>query len=234
MRKAAMTLNGLVAVFFVAFLAYTFVAKRHLEGLAREFVTEKTLHYSGPIVEMAAASLEMPLVQQALSDAQQAAILSEIDEYHQDPAAYIADLTRKQILARRPQPLNAVVEKVAFFKERIRSYYDGTLAALVADLRMFAASNLVAALIALRLAYRSRDKIQMSVVWFSLLMLVAVLYCSYLYADGLGFFRILFRMHLGWRYPVLIAVVLLGLYLDYGRVHLAYARPTEKLPQQSA
>uniref|UniRef100_UPI002630D71D hypothetical protein n=1 Tax=uncultured Gimesia sp. TaxID=1678688 RepID=UPI002630D71D len=58
---------------------------------------------------------------------------------------------------------------------------------------------------------------QQSIVGFSFLIFVSVLYCSYLYVDGLTFFRILFRAHLGWLYPLVLSVVLAGLVLSFRR-----------------
>jgi hypothetical protein len=70
MRKTTLVLNSIVVVFFVLFLAYTVIARQHLEALARDFVTEKTVAYSSPIVEVASESLESPLVKKLLSDDQ--------------------------------------------------------------------------------------------------------------------------------------------------------------------
>ncbi len=58
-------------------------------------------------------------------------------------------------------------------------------------------------------------------------MFVAVLYCSYLYVDDLTFFRILFRTHMGWWYAVFLRVMIVALYLDYGR----HANATEQSGQ---
>lgn len=221
MRQTTIALNLIVAVFFTGFLAYTVVARSHLDSLARAFVTEKTLHYSAPIVELAEEALESPLVIKILSEDQQGAIRREVADYRKDPPAYIADLTR---VSRRIADENAdlpKLAKVAAIKERIRTFYDNTLAALVADLRIFAFSNLAAALGALVLAYRSRTKVQRSLVGFSFLMFASVFYSSYLYVDDLTFFRILFRTHMGWWYPVFMAFVCLGLYLEYGRYFIS-------------
>lgn len=230
MRNIAITLNSIVAIFFAGYLAYTFVAREHLNGLARDFVTEKTLQYSAPVVDIAAESLESPVVQKFLSEEQSTAIRREITAYRDDSAGYIADLTRQKMLLPKPANANLILQKIASLKERIRSFYDKTLMALIVDLRIFSASNLCAALIGLGLAYRSREQMQSSIVWFSILMLITVLYCSWMYVDDLTFFRILFRTHMGWWYPLLQCVVLAGLYLEYG-----HAIPTEaSLPERSA
>ena len=109
-----------------------------------------------------------------------------------------------------------MIEKVAAIKNKIRTFYDKTLSALIADLRIFSISNLIAGLVAFGLAYRSSSDIRKPIVWFSFLMFVAVLYCSYLYVDDLTFFRILFRAHMGWWYAVFLCVMIVALYLDYG------------------
>ena len=233
MRKITLTINVIVVGFFISFLAYTFVARDHLESLAREFVTEKTLIYSKPIVEVAEAALDSPLVQKVLSEDQISAIRSEIADYRNDASSYIADLTRQQV---RDTPLangNLWIEKVASFKNKIRTFYDNTLIALITDLRIFSLSNAIAGLIAFGLAYRSSSEVRKSIVWFSFLMFVAVLYCSYLYIDDLTFFRILFRTHMGWWYPAFLCVMIVALYLDYGRNANA-AEPTAALNGSAA
>lgn len=217
MRTITMTLNLIVAVFFAVFLSYTFVARQHLDSMARGFVTEKTLHYSEPFVAITDESLDSPVVKKLLSAEQSTAIRLEITEYRNDPAGYIADLTRQKILAANPRNLNPLLQKVGSIKERIRLFYDNTLIALIGDLRIFSISNLCASLIAFGLAYWSCKSIQKSLVWFSFLMFVTVLYGSYLYVNNLTFFRILFRTHMGWWYPLFMCVTLAGLYLDYRR-----------------
>ena len=216
MRKTTLTLNGIVLVFFICFPAYTFVARRHLDSLARDFVTEKTLDYSRPIVKLAAESLDSPLVKKLLSDEQETAIRHEIAGYENDPGGYIADLTGQQRSDVQVANANPLVDKVVSIKDEIRKFYDNTLKALIVDLRIFSISNLIAAMIAFGLAYRSPTDIRKPIVWFSFLMFVAVLYCSYLYVDDLTFFRILFRAHMGWGYAAFLSVMIVALYLDYG------------------
>ena len=95
MRKTTLVLNSIVVVFFICFLTYTFFVRQHLDSLARNFVSEKTLDYSKPVVEVADEALDSPLVKKFLSDEQETAIRHEIADYQNDPSAYIADLTRQ-------------------------------------------------------------------------------------------------------------------------------------------
>lgn len=229
MRRTVLALNAMAAAFFACFLAYTFAARQHLDGLARRFVTEKTVQYSAPIVELADVSLATPAVRRALTAEQLAAIRQEIAEYRQNPSHYVAELTRPAGLAMQPAQPIPPLAKVAAIKERIRAFYDNTLKALVDDLRIFATSNLLAATIALSLAWRSRERTPRSVVWFSFLMFASVLYGSCLYLDDLTFFRILFRSHMGWWYAVFLCAIIVALYLEYGRL----ANPTPPSPVSS-
>ncbi|HVX59593.1 MAG TPA: hypothetical protein VHC19_03295 [Pirellulales bacterium] len=217
MRSTAIALNSIVTVFFAAFVAYTFVARQHLESHARRFATEKTVVYAGSLVDVAEQSLDSPLVQKLLTDDHARVIRDEIAEYRRDPSAYVSDLLQKTARIQQQQQRNPLLERVASVKERIRAFYADTLAALIGDLQIFAISNLCAGVIALGLAIRSRAAHQQSAVWFSFLMFVAVLYCGFMYVNDLTFFRILFRLHMGWWYPVLLCLVLAGLYRDYGR-----------------
>lgn len=233
MRNVALVLNSIVVVFFAGFLAYTFFARQHLDNLARGFVTEKTLEYSQPIVEVADAALDSPLVNEILSDEHKIAIKKEINSYKEDPASYVSDLTRKSVDRAPVEKVNPLVEKVASIKDKIRTFYDNTLDALITDLRIFSVSNLIAGTIALVLAFRSSTKIRKPIVWFSFLMFVAVLYCSYLYIDDLTFFRMLFRTHLGWWYSACLCVAIVALYLDYGHHRIANEVSEVRIPNKS-
>lgn len=224
MRKTTLVLNSTVVVYFVCFLAYTFWARQHLNSLARNFVTEKTLEYSKPIIEDAAALLDSPLVKTLASDEHLAAFRNEITNYRQDPEAYIADLAGQQAGDVPVENAIPMIEKLNVIKWHIRDFYDKTVNALIADLRIFSVSNLLAGLIAFGLAYRSTTKLRKPIVWFSFLMFVGVLYCSCLYVDDLTFFRILFRAHMGWRYAVFLSGTIFALYIDYGRYANATAQ----------
>ena len=217
MRKLTLSLNAVVVLFFACFLAYTFFAKTHVEHLGRDFVTQKTIAYAGPTVEFAEESLDSPLVEKVLSGDQILALRAEIATFRDDPSVYIAKLTGQETPDAIPLNANPFLSKISSLKSGIRSFYDDTLQSLIVDLRIFSVSNLLAGLLAFTLTLRSPASIRKSIVWFSLLMFGAVLYCSFIYVDGLSFFRILFRTHMGWWYPVLLCFVVASLYWDFGR-----------------
>ena len=235
MRRATIITNCLTAAFFSSFLAYTFLARPHLDGLARDFVTEKTIEYSKSVVDLADVLLQTPLSQAKLDDRQRTAIQDEIALYRSDPRAYVSDLTRQQERVPAVTTTNSVHQRVASLKEGIRMFYNNTLNKLIVDLRIFSVTNLVAGLIALGLAWRSQSGVRTSVVCFSLMIFIGVVYNACLYVDDLTFFRILFRLHMGWWYPVILCVTVIGLYRDYGR-HLKEIEPdpapNSRLPSQ--
>ncbi len=200
---------------FLAFFTYTFVARTHLESIARDFVTERTLNHAGPIIDTVEKALDVPLVAKLVSKDDRKLVRSEIDAYRKDPTTYVANLTGKQI--RKPQgKLGAIAQKAADAKEAIRQFYNDTLTALIFDLRIFSGTNIVAACVALFLATKSPTSIRKPLIVFSLLLFVAVVFCSYLYIDDLSFFRILTSTHMGWWYPLVVIVVAVWLYKDVG------------------
>ena len=89
MRKTALALNTIVVVFFICFLAYTFVARQHVDSLARDFVIEKTLGYSKPVVELADEALGSPLVMKFLSDDQEFAVRHSLHSVESFPGRFI-------------------------------------------------------------------------------------------------------------------------------------------------
>ena len=226
MRKLTITLNALSAVMFLAFFTYTFVARTHLESIARNFVTKKTLEHSGPIIDTVEKGLDAPLVAKLVSNDDRELVRSEIGAYRKDPADYVADLTGKQ----NRNPLGkrgAIAQRAADAKDAIRRFYNDTVTALILDLRIFSGTNIVAACMALFLVLRSPKSIRKPLVVVSLLLFVAVVFCSYIYIDNLSFFRILTSTHMGWWYPVCVIVFAVWLHNDIGSAIEAAAYHTE-------
>ena len=47
-------------------------------------------------------------------------------------------------------------------------------------------------------------------------MFAAVLFCTSMYVNDLNFFRMLFRTHAGWAYPLGLCVMVVYLFARYG------------------
>ncbi|WP_294405241.1 hypothetical protein [Prosthecobacter sp.] len=193
--------------------AYTFFAKQHLTDHARGFVTERTLAYSKSTVGWVEKGLGSPLAAKLISPEKKQVIEAELAKYHRDPAAYITSVTHRE----EGGSDSTESGKVEQFKQKIRNYYQSTLAELVIDLRIFTGSNVVAGLAALILLWSRHFRGQRQVEVFSLFIFASVAISSYLYLDGLSFFRILFKWHLGWSYPGSVALTAVYLYQRYGK-----------------
>lgn len=137
LRKNSLALNAMIVTLSLLLFSYTFVAKNHLEAHTRAFVTVKTLSYSKPLVELMRSGLDAALLQKLLSKTLRFDIQSEIAVYGSNQAEYI-------ILLTSGQESYFGATKVASFKQRLHHHYQSTLEALVRDLRLFSASNLLA------------------------------------------------------------------------------------------
>jgi hypothetical protein len=219
MRRFVLIINGFTAIFFAAFLLYTFAGRAHINHMAREFVTVKTQRYADPAVETAENTLRIRIVRTILREERIAAFESEIAVYRQDPQRYISELTGRLPTMPSAAPDNPLVAKVTQWKENVRKHYDKVLGRLLWDLRIFAFSNMAAALFAIMLATRVKAKDSSKLVWVSFLLFAAIVYSVYGYIDRFSFFRILFNSYLGWWYPAVLALTLLVLYLNYGRAN---------------
>ena len=216
MRLTIIILNFIVVLFFGVFLGYTFIAKKHIEQLARDYAIKKTLSYSDPLVEKAQEQFKRPTVQTLVPSKQKAIIQKEFDQYEKEPTQYLLKLTQESPAS---GPSSKLLAKAISFKKKIKTHLEETLDLLLRDLRIFAISNLIASGTALFLALRSPAQVRTLLIWVSFLVFVSVCYCSYLYIDDLSFFKFLIRSHMGWWYPVFLGSFILKLIQGYGRHH---------------
>jgi len=213
-RTALVVLNLLVAGASGALLGYTFFARDHLTGLAEEYVVRKTVGYATPAVEQVEAMLKRPEAWLVLA-AIRAAVQEEVDAFRNDPNKYVRALVAARGAAIE-KPKHPFAEKVVAWKEQIRAYSDKTLAGLVRDLRIFAGTNLVAALLAALFAWRAKGRWRWHVLGVSGLLLGVLAVQAYLFIDGLTFFRIVADLRVGWTYPTVVALTFVYLYVQFG------------------
>jgi len=217
MKRIPVILNGIAALLSAGLFLYTFVAEKHLQGLARGFVTAKTLEYSKPLFDLTERSLDSTLAKKLMPKSVGEAIEEQIATYKENPFGYVSDLTNPTRTGQKRRSIVSPGSRVDALKAKVRDYYDETMAALIRDLRIFSGSNLTASILALILALRSPKGLRKYALWFSFLLFAAVLFSSYLYIDGMGFFSILFKWHLGWWYPIGLFLTTTQLFIDYGR-----------------
>jgi hypothetical protein len=223
MRTFLLISNATVAVIFTLVFAYTFLGRRHIDDMAREFVTAKTQEIVTPTVDVAEEALRSDLVRRFLPADQIAIIESEIAEFRSQPTLYIQRLTSAHPPTERGPTLSKATERIYGWKERIRTHYNRVLRRLFTDLRIFSGSNVVGACIAFVCAWCSPGRPTLQLKLVSALLLAAIGLASYSYIDDFSFFTILFDWYLGWAYPVLIGLLFIAIYVDYVRARKALA-----------
>lgn len=205
-RKIATTLNLLLVIISGCFFGYTFFAKDHLINHTRQFVFDKTLEYSIPIVTSTKEIINDPLLGNALPANVKNDIISEIDAFEENPSDYVLRITSEE----KPDFGEG---KVADFKNKIHHHYQSILDGLLRDLRIFSGSNLVFGLISLLLLIVS-NKNNNTIVVLSIIIFLVVAWSTYNYIDGISFISILLNSHAGWVYPLGIAVSIYKLCID--------------------
>ncbi|MEP4078243.1 hypothetical protein [Haloferula sp.] len=204
MRRFLISLNGVIAGFFLLAFAYSFIAKGHLTTVARDFATSKTVDYAAPIVELAEETAQSKAVKLVLSKSQEAAVADEFANYHSDPLAYISTLTGKAPAKELKLPKNPLSEKIKGGKDSIRSYYNKVIGRILKDLRIFSGTNLAAALISFFLAFKARREVARPLIWLSGLLCVATCISIYGFVDTFSFYQYLFNWQMGWSYPAVV------------------------------
>lgn len=227
MRRFLLIANAIVALSFTAFFAYTFFGKAHIDGMARTFVTAKTVKYATPVVELAGAALQSELAQRLLTDEKRDALGAEIAEFRREPGRYVQRLTSAKLLEKPDGIFVNHSGKFHEWKERIRAYYNKVLGRLFIDLRIFSGTNVVAASVAFFWADRSGRKARFPLILGSSLLLLATAFAAFLYIDDLSFFTILSNTYLGWSYPAVIAFLFAWMFFDSG-AHLSDAGPPSR------
>ena len=211
LRKTTIALNILVVLVSSFLFGYTFFAKQQVTEHARAFVTKKTLDYSRPAIEAIEKVLDSPIASKLISAEKKQVVETEVARYRSSPSEYIVSLIG--LGDRRPAQVES--GRIGELKQKIRDYYETTLRELMVDLRIFTGSNIAAGLFGLILLCSSRTGRLREVQVFSLVVFASVVISSYAYIDGMSFFRILFKWHMGWTYPVGIGTTAFYLYYQY-------------------
>jgi len=146
-----------------------------------------------------------------------AELADEIVRYRTDPQRFIASLGSAD--GWQPPPALATLLKHAAPQEWsvpavVRDHIRATLDQLVRDLRIFALSNLIGlglvAWLTARVAPGSRRLHVQAYILF-----IAIAYAATVYIRQDWFFNLLLNTHLGWWYPLLIAVTSIDLWLRW-------------------
>jgi len=213
MRTFLLATNATIALLFTAFLAYTFLGRRQIDSLAREFAVARTERMVTPTVDLAEKALASETSRRLIPKKQLAVLDAEIAEFRAHPLIYI----QKLVAAAPPKPdsfLAKMSDKASNWKERAREHYQKVLRRLLTDLRIFASTNVVAASLAFLCAWRSRERTMRSLIAISWMLLIATGFGIYLYIDSFSFFTILSDSYMEWAYPAILAAFFLYTYFE--------------------
>lgn len=201
MNKKIAILHLVIVSFFICLLGYTAFATQHLRGLAADFAIRKTDQHAEKIITVGTAVIDAVDERGWISAAQQKLAERELNEFRKDPHRFLKDVTESR--GRNLPGIGKLAELVSI-KRELRTYFDSIVSSLLADVRIFAGTNLVAGLLGLAFCVcygRTRNS---SLLLFSISLCVAVLYGCWMFVDSLSFFSILFQCHLGWYYPCFV------------------------------
>lgn len=205
-------LNSLVVLFFAGLLSYSFVAERHLKGLAADVAIEKTVEHSQAVASIAGGVLNFADDVGIVSVLQRKLIDREIAELREDPKAFLKDATKQPRFQLPGIGQLKQLKQLVSIKQQLRTYYQSIVSRLLRDLRIFAGSNLVAGAFGLMLCFWPSKGDRFALTLFSLALVVAVLYGTLIFIDHYSFFNILFGLPYGWTYSVFLAIICFQLF----------------------
>jgi hypothetical protein len=221
LRKILLALHLAGAALSIALLVSTFVAKGIITSKARQVAVDKSRGVADPLAAKVQETLDRPVLGKLIRGGVRDRLESELTGYRIAPDAWLIQLAEggagrakafdfpeiESPLARKA--VDALTKGVADLKDHLQESYRN----LTADLRLFAATNLVAFLLAASLAWVARTpRARHWLLGYSVVMLLAFAASIFLYVDQNWSWNLLRNDHMGWRYPaVLGAITLYGI-----------------------
>ena len=221
LRKILIALHLAGAALSVTLLVSTFLAKGIITSKARQVAVDKSRSLADPLAAKVQETLDRPVIGKLIRGEVRDRLESELAGYRTAPDAWLIELAEggagrakafdfpeiESPLARKAVDL--LTKGVSDLKDRLEESYRS----LIADLRIFAATNLVAFLLAASLAWVARTpRASHWLHGYSFVMLLAFAASIFLYVDQNWTWNLLRNDHMGWRYPaVLGAITLYGI-----------------------
>lgn len=215
-RKVLIALHLAGAALSIALLVSTFVAKGIITSKAREVAIEKSRDLSDPLAVKLEETLARPILGKLIPDRVRDRLERELSDYKANPDDWMKRLAEggadrakafdfpeiEQPLARKA--VGSLVQGVSDLKGHLEESYRG----LILDLRLFAATNLIAFLLAAGLAWIAKTpRAQHWLLGYSTIMLLAFALSISLYVDQNWTWNLLRNHHMGWRYPILLGTI---------------------------
>lgn len=210
----------------LALLLSTWHAKQIVANKAREVAVAKCRSYSDPIADKVQETLDRPVIGKLIRGNVRVRLEEELGEYRAAPGDWLTKLAIGGVeYAKRfdfPEVENALARKaldalkaeVAELKARVQTTYDN----LIADIRLFATTNLVVFLLAAILAFLSRTpKAKAVLLGLSALLLAVAVISAGCYIGQDWTWTLMQNDFMGWGYAIgigmatLLAATLIGL-----------------------
>lgn len=218
LRKLLIALHLAGAALSIALLTSTFVAKGIITSKARSIAVEKSRAASDPLAAKLEETLDRPVLGKAIRGKVRERLEAELTSYRESPEAWLLRLaeggTERAKEFDFPEIENPVARKAvdAITKgvSGLKGHLEESYRDLIGDIRLFAATNIVAFGIAAWLAWIARTP--QSKHWllaFSGVMLVVFAASISAYLDQNWTWSILTGNYMGWAYPVILGVATL-------------------------
>ncbi len=193
-------------------------AKAIVVNKAREVAVAKCRGYSDPIADKLQETLDRPVIGKLIRGNVRTRLEEELSEYRASAAEWLTRLAMGGVeyakrfdfpeidnpLARKA--LDALKAEVSGLKGRVQL----TFANLIADVRIFASSNLVAFLLAAGMAILARTKkARAGLLAYSAALLVVAIASVGCYAGQDWGWTLLRNDFIGWKYPLMLGIVTL-------------------------
>lgn len=210
---AGINLAGAVAS--LALLAATWTSQGVIVSGAKGYALRKAEAYLEPAIRKVETNLDHPMVPAPVRER----LMREISGYRGSPDRFLlgfaADGRKRAEDFRFPEirnPLARVaLDQLTKVLAGARDHFKRSYASLIRDLRLFAATNACAFLIAAGLCFTGRARHAVG-IW-SATLLVSTLVSAFVYADQGWLWNILANRYLGWNYAM--AHTLVTLYLVF-------------------
>jgi hypothetical protein len=217
-RKILIALHLAGAALSIALLVSTFVAKGIITTKARSIAVEKSRAASDPLAAKLEETLDRPVLGKAIRGRVRERLEAELASYRESPEAWLLRLAEggtdrakdfdfpeiENPLARKA--VDAIAKGVSGLKGHLKESYRD----LIGDIRLFAATNIVAFGIAAWLSWIARNpRSRHWLLAYSGLMLVVFVISISAYLGRNWTWSILTGNYMGWAYPVILAIATL-------------------------
>lgn len=220
LRRSLIALHLAGAALSVTLLVSTFLAKGIITSKAREIAIEKSRGLSDPLAARMEETLERPVLGKVIRGDARDRMEKALADYSADPEEWLGRLADGELEQSKafdfPETENLVARKavdtVAQGISKLKSHLDESFSGLLFDLRLFAATNLIAFLLATGLTWGARSPLaRYWMLAYSAIMLLAFAISISIYVDQNWTWNLLRNNHMGWEYPTLLGFITLYL-----------------------